>query len=467
MQSSLVLLATVLLGAPGALLAQTGPWADGELIVRSYLMPSQTPAFFRIDPATGDGEPLIAGFTFMGWSGGYTFDSYRNVLLANMAIGPTTDGLYEISASGAATAIPGFDFEHLRGLASAGDGRVFFQKLPPAPSTIQWLDANNSVHTLMDATGTAPLQITVEHMIWHAPTQAIIAATSKGSPGSCDPSVTTVYRIPLSADGSKVEGGVSCAGFGTAYDYCTGLDLLPSGDVLMTLANASGMIKPEKLLPVNPLTLAIGPTQAGVHPALLHGGHWNESIDAFVVLDNGLGNVLRTYLPGEVGNGTVLPADVPLATGMGFSAVDCLIEVEDPSPTTCSGSWLLTGWGVDGSDAFMPFLGVNGCPAIGSPFEIIMSGILGQAQGLLFLGLSSGALPFKGGTLYMNPIVATYPIVADGSFGLGGGGYVHLPALITDPILAGVSFQLQAAFADPGAIHDVSLSNGVQVTLGS
>ena len=39
----------------------------------------------------------------------------------------------------------------------------------------RWIDKHGASHTLLDATGTAPLDFQVEHMLYHQPSNSLIA----------------------------------------------------------------------------------------------------------------------------------------------------------------------------------------------------------------------------------------------------------------------------------------------------
>src|SRR4029450_1826642 len=108
--------------------SQTGPWTEGEILVRSSLELTGERAIFRVNPETGETAVLTTVQSWAGFSGSAVFDSWRGGLLANMSMPPdaTFDfRLWLVSQDGTSAAMPGFTGE-LKALASAGDGRVFF-----------------------------------------------------------------------------------------------------------------------------------------------------------------------------------------------------------------------------------------------------------------------------------------------------------------------------------------------------
>ena len=113
--------------------AQSGPWTDGELLVRSVgpAPGSQVQTIYRVNPDTGHGEALVDGFYWGGWAGSMAFDSYRNGVLCNMGLPPDNIFLFKlwlVASDGSATAIPGFTGVTLRAITPIGDGRIYYQR---------------------------------------------------------------------------------------------------------------------------------------------------------------------------------------------------------------------------------------------------------------------------------------------------------------------------------------------------
>lgn len=128
------------------------------------------------------------------------------------------------------------------------------------------------------------------------------------------------------------------------------------------------------------------------------------------------------------------------------------------------GGYLAYGAGCAGSGGITPVLGGLGQPSPGAPAGIALTVGLGGAHGLLLLGLSDQPLPFKPGcTFEIAPLLSlVLPLSLPGA-GAGNGTLV-IPTVL--PASApSVEVFLQAAFADAGAEHGVSLSNALRMSV--
>ncbi len=470
-RTALALLAGALLSFPSA--AQTGPWTDGEILMRSTLQPSGERAIFRIVPETGATAVLTTVQYWAGWSGAMVFDSWRGGLLSNMSMPPDGTFVYRlwlVSHDGTSAAMPGFSGE-VKALASAGDGRVFFIRYTGAtqgPKPIEYFDAQDVIQTLKQADGVTPFEADVEHLLYHAPSNALIGCSSdQWTLTHCAPTGNSIYRIPLSADGLRVEGAMTCISVPTTLIYgdLMGLDHLPDGNVLVATASAF-LGASHKMLSVDPVTLAVAswaePSQYDVN-----GGMWSARLGQALVHANS-GSAwwepegLRTFGPGQTGFGTHIATSLPLPVGDGYSPAEIVFEVDLNGPA-CDGFQIPYGAGLAGNGGHVPLLGMIGCPDIGQLFTISIDSVVGGAGGVLFVGLAPAALPFKGGTFLVGSLAAQIAVVVGGSPGVAGAGSLALPALLADPILAGLDIYMQAGFADAAAVKGVSLTNGLHL----
>ncbi len=472
MKSTTLLRLIALAGLVGPTFAQSGPWTDGEVVVLSPASGGGGLALHRIAPETGHGEVLVGGSSgYGGWSGKVAFDPYRNALLVNLALPPDglfTYKLWAVNWDGTKAAIPGFSGATLRALCPTGDGRVYFQDhATGATNAIQYIDSANTIHTLMNSTNTAPFLFAVEHMIFHAPSNSLIASTSSWwSTNDCASTGSSLFRIPLSTDGSRVSGAVTCTSVSNAYaaEEIMSLDYLPGGNLLITLASGVPGYAPDKLMSVNPWTLAVS---GWAHPAQmdLNGGLYSTRIGKAIVLDDGP-NQLRTFVPGQPGLGTLLACDVPLGDATtGYSPAESIWEIDTNGPG-CQGLTHTFGAGLAGSNNVIPALGVVGCPDVNSSFTISIDNVVGGASGLLVVGTAPAAIPALGGTLYVYPIALQFPVTVGGTPGAAGAGSFGLPLLVTDPALTGLTLFMQAGFIDGTAVQGVSLTNGLQLVIG-
>lgn len=464
MKFAALLLAAALLPTAAA---QTGPWTDGELIVHSHIAGAFK--ILRVVPETGATAVLASPQYPGGWSGLMAFDSFRGGLLANISLPPDNTFLYRlwlISHDGTAAAMPGFSGS-LRALASTGDGRVFFIRHNGAaqgPQNVEYFDASNQIQTLKATDGVTPFKIEVEHLLYDAPTNALIGSSSAWwSATDCAASGCSVYRIPLSPSGTQVAGPVSCQSVTPLFanEEIMSLDHLPNGNVLVTVASGN-VPSTSTLLSVNPLTLASS-TWADPHQADVDGGVWCARLGKAVIHAAwSSGFELWSLAQGASSTGTSLGTSLPVNGFSGYSPADTLFEVDLNGPG-CDGFQLPYGVGLAGMQAYVPLLGIIGCPDIGNLFTISINNVVGGAPGVLFVGLAPASVPFKGGTFHVGSVAAQLPITVGGTPGAGGAGSLALPAVLSNPILSGVNIYMQAGFSDAAAVKGVSLTNGLQV----
>ena len=446
--------------------AQLAPWEDGELILRSVVSASSaTQAIYRVNPETGTGLPLLQGFAWGGWAGSMAFDPYRDGLLCNMAKEGdvyTQVRLYVADYDGTLTEVPGFYKKRLRALCPIGDGRVYFQiDQPSGPHWIQYLDANNQTHTLLDATG-APLERAIDHLIYHEPSNSLIATASAAwLPEPCTLNQSSLFRIPLDAAGAQASGPVQCASI-DAYSNIKSLDYLPDGDLL--LAHEGGQFLNETLWRVDPLSLQ-QTLWASPGPPDIDGVVWSERAGQAILLDD-TNDVLRLYSEGDSGWGPHLTSNVPVSPStVGYSPVETLVEVNLPPPP-CAGSALTYGSGTPGTGGFVPEIWLEGCPAVPGSISIEVDHFLGGSPGSLIWASGAVDVPYLGGSLYAFPILSIQSMDLSGPLGTPGAGSVSYPLTLTNPNFIGVQFWLQAAAIDPGSPHLVTLTNGLAVAIG-
>ena len=445
--------------------AQTGPWHDGELIVRMNPGGGFQNLLYRIDPQTGHGAQL-ADVTYLGTPGSAVFDNYRNGVLAVCSVPPdhwATQSLWLFDANGGATKL-GLEGKYPGALAPAGDGRIFYQRDDVLGNgQIEWLDASNVSHVLMDASGAAPFSLPLSAMIYSPSQNALFAADGEGGNGCSGNGLPAVYRLPLSLDGTRVAGPVTCASYnGGGTEHPTNFDELPGGGLLLTFC--STYIAPDKLQCVNVATGALS-TFANCNPHDIDGGVWSPALGRVVVV-NDSANLLETYTAGDDGTGTTLATDVPVSgftSGTGPGNVIFEVKLGGPG---CAGLLAPYGTGLAGAGGIVPVLGGSGCPDIGKGFAISIDQVVGGAQGALFVGLASANAPFKGGTFLVGSVLVQLPIAVGGTPGLAGDGFLSLPAALLNPVLIGVDIWMQTGFQDAGAVKGVSLSNGLRVQAG-
>ncbi len=128
-------------------------------------------------------------------------------------------------------------------------------------------------------------------------------------------------------------------------------------------------------------------------------------------------------------------------------------------------SVLVYGQGLPGLNGLTPLAQTGGgSPSIGNAnFEFRVSRAAPNSPATLVLGFGQAATPFKGGTLNvdLSGSFATFVVTSSGT-GLAG-----LAAPIpNDPLFPGIVFNTQWVIQDVEAVLGVSLSKGLEVTIG-
>ncbi|HTF90256.1 MAG TPA: hypothetical protein VK843_17710, partial [Planctomycetota bacterium] len=425
------LLASAALTLASSTFAQTGPWADGELLVQSVNSGNGASVLYRIDPTTGHGVELLSGFAWGSTWGRLTFDTYRGGFVGCFSIAPSSPGykIQLIRHDGSRQHLPGFEGKMLDAFCSAGDGRIFFQEhsmTGVGPWYIRYLDAQGAIHTLMDASGTAPLDFQVEHMVWHAPTNSLIATTSPWwSTHHCVASGPSAFRIPLSVDGTKVAGVIDCASFLTNVHEVMSMDYLPNGNLLVTTSTGSiGAI--NRLGELNPVTLAFT-VWGNPGPIDLNGGLWCSALGKAIVLGDAPDELLA-YSAGQSGGGSQILTDVSLNNGSsGFSPGESIWETK---LTGGDGNYCTPHVNSTGAAAHMSFVGSK---SISQNALTLQASPVPNSPFLFLCAPAKAALPFGNGTLC-----------------LGGGVHRVQPGGVSSGQLASVSPNLGALGITPG-----------------
>jgi hypothetical protein len=457
----LVLVAASLAHAPAA---QVGPFADGELLVHARHAVTNEYTLWRIDPATGQSGLLVTNLNAPSESGWIAYDRWRAGVLAYIPWKPGAfflTRLWLIRADGSMTEL-GYTDAKLSDLAPVGDGRVYLRR----DGELSLLDAANQIHPVLDAAG-QPVTAPVEHLVYHAPSNALIGAMKAQSASPCSGLWhVTAHRLPLTPDGTALAGPIECSSWDFASNsWPVGIDPLPDGGLLLTLTGGHAGID-EALMRIDPVTLALTPW--AVPDAFnLDGGAWLPALQRAVVLDD-KDNVLRAFQQGESGAGTILPVDVAVGDiYTGHSSTEKLTDVDVAAPT-CPGTVAAFGQGLAGAGGVVPFLGAGGCPEVGAPLPLTLGSGLGQATAFLGLSLGTASYPLLGGTGYLlPPLVVSGTLALDGAVTLPAVGWAEVVLPVpNDPALIGTAVYGQAAVLDAAAPAGVALTPGLQLTFG-
>jgi hypothetical protein len=478
LRASSCLLFSVFAAAP--LAAQAGGFTSGDLYLYDPDVTGTTlldGALVHIDPLSGQSDIALDTFLTPSLQGALAFDPYRQRLVLFGSAGNPLDPaqLWCVDAAGNLDAT-GATSDLYGALAPTGDGRIYMRNYGSHSDTdpFQWLDAANQFSTLMDETGTAPFllegdaALDVHGMIYDAGTNALFVASDSG--GACAGGQTNkanIHKLPLSADGTRVEGPVSCAQIevSTSGETPAGWSRGPAGQLLL-LIDTNSNAKEARLQLVDPVTLtstAFASPGSYIGAAALNAGSWSTALGKAVVLDT-LNDQLHAFGPGETGTGSVLPDTGPLSSADISGEADSLIEI---APNACPGGWLPFGQGLAGTGGLVPRLIGTGCAKIGGSPGLQIDHAVGAASGLLFIGLSQASLSLKGGNFLVGSVVLTVPLALGGAAGVPGDGSVTLTApLPSDPLLQGSVIVLQVGLQDAGAAHGVTLTQGLRMEIG-
>ncbi|MGQ0551808.1 MAG: hypothetical protein ACT4PU_01145 [Planctomycetota bacterium] len=472
-----------LLAAPAA--AQGGGFTAGDMYLYSASVDAPAgpsgPAvsgLIHVNLALGTADMIVPTSFQHQSSGSVVFDPYRQRIIFDGTIGDPPVGptrLWAMDAAGQLQDLFGAytTNANLSCFAPTGDGRIYF-RATGGTTPFRYLDASNTVQVLLDDTGTVPFAVDgntnfeFQGMIYDALTNSLIIAPI--SSNFCLGGVASrvnVRKLPLSADGTRVVGPITCAQFevSTSGEGMAGFSYGPAGQIVLVVDTNTNNEESRMLL-VDPVTLGITPYGSnGPYGGAASGnaGTWCSALGQVVIL-NTLTDDLHAFGPGSGGDGTILSITGSVSSSGGSAEACTLAEVR---PSACSGGWMAYGEGLAGAGAFVPRLVGGGCPEVGGTFSLSIDRAVGGSTALLFVGLASAAVPFKGGTFHVSAVVLTTAVPMGGSLGVPGEGALTLPASLPgDPLLEGVDVFMQTAFADPAAIVGVSLSKGLRMTIG-
>ncbi len=134
----------------------------------------------------------------------------------------------------------------------------------------------------------------------------------------------------------------------------------------------------------------------------------------------------------------------------------------------CAGPGAATPFGsaLPAASGAAPLLFLAGCPAPGAPIHLGVRNGVGGAPALLIVGPTEVSLPFLGGTLLVDPLVAATHVLS-GPPGLPAVGAIGWTfPLPSDATLTGAVISLQELVADGAGPQGATLSRGLRVTIG-
>jgi hypothetical protein len=466
-------LLSALLAAP--LLAQGGGFTGADLVLYGPKIPGASASnsgLVRMDLAAGTAEVLVGATQVISSPGAACFDLHRQRVLFIAKLGPVAQPthLWAVNAAGELDDLgfPGLGFNCM---APTGDGRVYLRH-PQSQAPFKYLDAANQLQTLMDDTGTVPFLldgspfVDVGAMTYEPTTSALFVASASHVCSGGSSGRVNVRKLPLSADGQRVIGPITCAQFdvGPGGDAPVGWSRGPAGQLMLIVTTGLSGVAP-KILCVDPatLTFSVFASSGGFSgDPLVPAGTYAPSIERAVILDGG-GNHLRAYAAGDSGVGTNISFTGAAISGLGGGGFT-LVAVES---TPCTGGWMPYGAGLAGTGGKVPALTGVGFPMVDGIFGLSIANGVGGGVAQMFVGLTPAAVPFKGGTFLVGNAVLQATVALGGAAGVAGAGSLSLPAALPDDaLLEGLWLYLQVGIADAGAVKGAALTNGLRMEIG-
>jgi len=185
-----------------------------------------------------------------------------------------------------------------------------------------------------------------------------------------------------------------------------------------------------------------------------HGGAFGSELYA---LDSVAGTLVRLNAAGVK---TVVGTDFPTGLGIrdlafGPSGELFVAVITQDKVLRISSAWTSLGSALAGVSG-NPALAGSGTLAAASVNTIALSLAKPSAVAGLFIGLSSGSIPFKGGILKPAPFFGPVMLATDPT------GSLNIPFLMPAGLPAGTSLVFQWAIQDAAAVQGVALSNAVK-----
>jgi hypothetical protein len=330
--------AVLVLAGPFAAAASAATFQDGDLYLATNGYQNFGQSVARIDPVTGQ-DFLVADLPWPTGApirAGATYCRFRDRLVLIQAT--PTGGLHYLDADGTLTQ-PFPTILSPYALAARGDGILY---LFNASDTFRYVAADETLHDLMDETGTQPFHLGAsgawDELFYEPSTNSLFVANgdASGFAGCADGNMSCIVKIPLSADGTQVAGSPVSLQIeviaGTLEDNVVGSGLTDSGSIAFTIDTNSNNQNPRMQL-VDPVTMTaqIYASNGSYIGAAATGAGTFSNVRGQWVIRDWLNNVLRAFSPGEVGLGTVITTLGPTFTG----SVARLIEIDrgdDPTP---------------------------------------------------------------------------------------------------------------------------------------
>ena len=334
MRERSAVLARVCVCAAGSLVAAlaTAGFNAGDIVIASTSIddpsgPGSVRGLVLVDPITGVPTPIYTENSG-AWVSRVAYDSSRDRLLLPRS--EPLGELYVFDLDGSFTTLNVGPYS-IRTVAPAGDGRVYTAGLQS--QVWPYLDASGVPQLLLADDGVSDFTYgrTLTDLVYDGATNALLGSSTEVS----DP---VLIRIPLSADGSKVEGTVTenVFFFSATGGAPEGLSPAPGGNWLLILDNNAGDALPRMQL-VDPLTLAITPFASNgpyFGSNSTNAGCYSPERGGALVI-NTLVNDLLFFGPGSSGDGVLVNNSGLYSSSVGSNEDVRMIRVAGPPP--CDG----------------------------------------------------------------------------------------------------------------------------------
>jgi DNA-binding beta-propeller fold protein YncE len=177
------------------------------------------------------------------------------------------------------------------------------------------------------------------------------------------------------------------------------------------------------------------------------------------------GHLLTTTRLGNLVSIDATGKPTELFKGPGWSDVLGVSVPEDWK--SCTGTATTYGQGLAGAGGFVPRLCGIFSPCPGESFALEWRNVVGGSATILALGTQNPSTPAFGGTLLVSPL-AIVLVPMPGTPQAPGEGDLVIPfTLPNDPTWIGAKIRMQALCADAAAPFGVSMSNGLELTIGA
>jgi len=201
-----------------------------------------------------------------------------------------------------------------------------------------YIDVTDTMHPLLDGAG-ALFSLGSEaypkllHFDSGTNSLLVFGGTNDNLPGCPDAAMSAVVRIPLSADGTRVEGSLATVqvDVSTTWEIPVGVSRAPGGGVLWVLDTNSNDLEPRmQLLDSAAMTCATfasnGPYTGA---AATNAGTYSSRLGRAVILDT-YHNYIRAFAAGGTGAGAIVAENV---SDTGSGEVARLVEIWEATPT--------------------------------------------------------------------------------------------------------------------------------------